>query len=61
MRPWPLLAHQRDDLPRQLVPAEEIGLELFAQHVGRQVLDGAGLAIGAVVEQRIDASAGARA
>ncbi|MNV41915.1 hypothetical protein D3C71_1335690 [compost metagenome] len=54
-----LRPHQRDDLAGQLVPAEEIGLELDAQHVRRQVLHRSRLAIGAVVEQRVDLSAGA--
>ena len=34
------------------MPAEEVGLELFAQHPDGKVFDKAGLAIGAIVEQR---------
>ena len=54
-----LRAHDRDDAPGQIVPAEEIGLELLAQRVDRQVLDRAGLGIAAIVEERVEPAAGA--
>jgi hypothetical protein len=47
-----LRPHRRDDAAREVVPAEDIGLELGAEHVGPQVLDRAGLTIGAIVEER---------
>ncbi|MCY1513324.1 hypothetical protein D9M68_478150 [compost metagenome] len=42
------------------MPADDVGLELKPKRFGRQVFDGTCLAIGAVVEQRVDASAGKR-
>ena len=53
-----LPAHRRDDAPRQIVPAEEVRLELRAQHVGRHVFERAGLGVGAVVEERVERAAG---
>lgn len=41
-----------------MVPAEQIGIELLAQRLGGQILQRAGLAVGAVVEQAIEAAAG---
>ena len=49
-----LRAHHRHDAAGQIVPAEDIRLELLAQRRDRQVLDGAGLRIGAVVEERVE-------
>jgi hypothetical protein len=43
----------------QLQPAQQIGLQLRAQHIPRQVLHRAGLAVGTVVEQGIEYAAGA--
>ena len=40
------------------MPAEEIRLELRAEHVGRNVLERAGLRVGAVVEERVERAAG---
>ena len=40
-----LRAHHRHDAAGEIVPAEEIRLELLAQGRDRQVLDGAGLRI----------------
>ena len=42
---------------RELMPAEHIGGELRLQHLARQVLHGARLAIGAVVEHGIEPAA----
>ncbi len=56
--PGALPAHRGDRQARQFMPAEEIGFELRAQHVGRQVFDRTRLAVGAVVEQRIEPPAG---
>jgi hypothetical protein len=58
MRPLPLAAHERDDATGQVVPAEQVGFELGAQDVAAQILDRARLTIGAVVEQRVEPSAG---
>ena len=41
------------------MPAEQVGLELFAQHVTAEILDGAGLAVGAVMKDRVEPVAGA--
>ncbi len=60
MRPWPCRPHDGDHPPRQIVPAEEIRVELSPQHVRREILDRPGLAIGAVVEQRVERSTGSR-
>ena len=60
IRPWPWRPHQRDHPAGQVVVAEEVGLEDFAQGAARQVLDRAGAGEGAVVEQRIQRAAGAR-
>jgi len=54
-----LLAHDRQNQAGEFVPAEEIGLEELADVLGRHVLEGAGLAVGAVVEQRVELAAGA--
>ena len=59
MRPWPCLRMTGRTQPGQFVPAEEIGLEELADVLGRHVLEGAGLAVGAVVEQRVELAAGA--
>ncbi|CUX61213.1 hypothetical protein AGR5A_Lc80029 [Agrobacterium genomosp. 5 str. CFBP 6626] len=40
------------------MPAEDVGFELLAQRLDRQILHRARLAIGAVVEERVDAAAG---
>ncbi len=48
-----------DDTAGQVVPAEHIGLELLAQHRDRNILHRARLPISAIVEERIDAAAGA--
>ena len=40
------------------MPAEQIGLELLAQGFDRQVLDGAGLRMRAIVVERVERSAG---
>lgn len=53
-----LAAHHRHEPAGQVVPAEEIGLELLAQGGHRQILDRARLRIGAIVEQSIDPAAG---
>ena len=55
-----LSPHHGDDAGCQVMPAEQIGLELETQHVGRKVFDSAGLTIGAIVEERVYAAAGAR-
>ena len=47
-----LPAHHRHDPAGEVVPAEEIGLELLAQGGDRQVLDGAGLGVRTVVVER---------
>ncbi len=52
--PLSLRPHRRDHAARQVVPTDDIGLELSAQHLGRHVLDGAGLAISPVIEQCIE-------
>jgi hypothetical protein len=54
MRPDALLMHGRQKPRGQVMPTEDIGFELGAQNIGWQVLDEAGLAIGAVVEQGIE-------
>src|SRR6056297_2641640 len=53
----PLRPHRRDRPPREVVPAEYIGLEYLAQRAARQILDQRGAGIGAVVEQRIQSPA----
>ncbi|MNV41926.1 hypothetical protein D3C71_1335800 [compost metagenome] len=55
----PLSPHEGNDLAGQFVPAEEIGLELDAQHIRRQILHRSRLAVGAIVEQRVDPAIGA--
>src|SRR5262249_7281399 len=55
----PLPAHHRDDAAGELVPAEEVGLELVANQVGGHVLDGAGLGVAAIVEERVETAVGA--
>ena len=55
MRPLPWFAHDRDDLSGQCVPAKHVGLELLLERLGRKVFDGSGLAVGAVVKQRVEA------
>jgi hypothetical protein len=55
-----LCAHDRNHLPGQVVPAEQVGLELGAQCLAGQVLDRAGLAVGAVIEQCVQRAAGQR-
>lgn len=52
----PLSPHVGNDLPRQFMPAENIRFKLKAQHICRQILYRAGLAIGTIVEQRVDAA-----
>lgn len=54
MRPCPLPAHDRNDPPRQIVPAEEIGFELRAKRLDRQVLYRTRLGISAIVEERVE-------
>ena len=51
--PMPLRPHDRNHLPRQFVPAKEVCFENLAQTLGRQILDRAGQAVRAVVEQCI--------
>ena len=46
-------AHQRHEAAGEIVPAENIGLELFCQKLARDVFHGTGLAVSAIVEQRI--------
>lgn len=52
-----LAAHHRHEASGQVVPAEEIGLELLPQCRNRQVFDGARLCMGAIVEQGVEAPA----
>ena len=58
--PEPLARISGDAAARQIMPAEDIGLELRFERGACQILDGARLAIGAVVEQRIELAVGAR-
>jgi hypothetical protein len=51
-------AHDRQDQPGQLMPAEKIRVELRAQSFDRQVLERADLTITAVIEQRVAAAVG---
>ena len=53
-----LAAHGRNDQIGEFDPAEQIGFELFAQRVARQVFHRADLAEAAVVEQRVELAAG---
>lgn len=46
-------AHHRDDLVGEFDGAEEVGLELLSQHFAAEVFHRPGLAVGAVVEQRV--------
>ena len=48
-----LPAHGRQQQADKLVRAEQVRLELFTQDFNRQVLDGAGLAMGCIVEERV--------
>ena len=57
--PVPGGAHRRQQAVGQVDLAEEVGLEDRAQRGARQVLDGAGDREGAVVDERVDAAAGA--
>lgn len=50
--------HGRQQLANEVVPAEQVGVELLAQRLGGQILQRAGLAVGAVVEQAIQAATG---
>lgn len=52
-----LTAHHRHQTAGQVMPAEEIRLELLLERRNGQVLDGAGLSVGAVVEQGIELAA----
>ena len=52
-----LAAHDRDDAAGQLMPAEEVRLELRAEHRCRNVFQRARLRIGAVVEERVEPAA----
>ena len=54
----PLPPHHRDHPPGQVVPAEQVGLELGAKQRRVEILQRAGLGIGAVVEQRVEPAAG---
>ncbi len=59
MRSFPSsgLAHHPAGRPGvNSVPAEHIGRELFLQHGARDVFNRPGLAIGAIVEQGIEAA-----
>jgi len=52
--PVTLPAHHRKHSAGELVPAEEVRLELLAQHVGAQVLDRTRLTVRAVVDERVE-------
>ena len=41
-----------DDAAGQVVPAEHIDLKLGAEHLGSEILDGTGLTVAAIVEER---------
>ena len=56
----PLRPHHRDHPPGQIMPAEEVGLELGPERIDREILDRTDLAVAAIVEQRVAASAGGR-
>ena len=51
MRPVAVLAHRRNEPPRQIVRADEIDFELLSQQRRRQIFDGAGLAVRRIIEQ----------
>ncbi|BAN69556.1 hypothetical protein EBS_1677 [endosymbiont of unidentified scaly snail isolate Monju] len=51
-------AHHRDGQAGELVPAEQIGLQLRQQGLAREVFDRAGQAPGAVVEQAVEMAPG---
>ena len=59
MRPEPLARMSGRHGACQFMPAEDIGFELRGERGARQVFDRARLAIGAVVEERIELAAGA--
>jgi hypothetical protein len=50
-------AHRGDHAAGEVVPAEEIGLELGAEQRGVKVFQCTGLGIGAVVDERIEPAA----
>ena len=58
--PGPLRAHDRDHLPCQVVPAEQIGFENVTQRFDRKVLDSRIEPVGAVVEQGVEPPARGR-
>jgi hypothetical protein len=51
-------AHRWNDAPGEIMPAEDIGLELGAEHLRSDILERAGLAVPAIVEQRIELAVG---
>ncbi len=52
--------HEGNDPPCQIVPAKDIGFELRPQRLDRQIFHRARLAIGAIVEERVDTASRAR-
>ena len=53
-------AHRRQHPVGEFLRAEQIGLELQAQRLAREVFDRARLTIGTVVDERVEPAAGAR-
>ena len=56
MRPSPLGAHRWNDAAGEIVPAEDVRLELGAKHLRPDILERARLAVSAIVEQRDELS-----
>ena len=56
--PMALAAHGGEHRAGEFVGAEEVGLELFAQHRAGEILHRPGLAVGAVVEEGVQSAAG---
>ncbi len=50
--------HGGQHLTNEVVPAEQVGVELFPERLGGEILQGTRLAIGTVVEQTVEAAPG---